>query len=190
MADAFNAAVERLRPDGAREDYAFAASLLLYHHENPYRKIPQALKYQGNVKAGRTFAALLGRYIAGAPHFADIDTVIPVPLHWTRKWKRGYNQAEVIAGELARILGARLCTDALSRRRRTRSQTSLSATQRQANVAGVFSVRKAPAGARHILLVDDTFTTGATLAACHNELRKAVGPSVRISVATLAVVED
>jgi predicted amidophosphoribosyltransferase len=58
------------------------------------------------------------------------------------------------------------------------------------NVAGVFRVRRVPREARHILLVDDTFTTGATLAACYNALREVLDPSQRISVATLAVVQD
>lgn len=188
MADRLNATLERLRPEGERMDYVYAASLLLYHQENPYKRIPQALKYQGNLQAGTWFARQLGRLMAGAPHFADIDTVVPVPLHWTRKWRRGYNQAQVIAAELARALQARLCPDLIIRRRKTRTQTRLDADARLQNVQGVFVVRhRIPA--RHILLVDDTFTTGATLAACHNAVRNALGPSVRISVATLAMVE-
>jgi len=188
MADEFNAVLERLRRDGESEEYAYAASLLYYHHENPYKAIPQALKYHRNLPAGRFFSTQLGRYMASAPHWADVDVVIPVPLHWLRKWRRGYNQAAVIARELARELGAVLRTDILRRARRTRSQTSLSAEERLRNVATVFSVRKT-VEAKHILLVDDTFTTGATLAACHRVLRAAFGPSVRISIATLAMVE-
>ena len=95
----------------------------------------------------------------------------------------------MIAGELSRELGATLRTDVLSRARRTRSQTSLDAQERLKNVSGVFRLRRAPLQARHILLVDDTFTTGATLFACYNALRSALGHSVRISIATLAVVE-
>lgn len=193
MADKFNETLERRRGEGESLDYAYAAALLFYHHENPYKRIPQALKYHHNLRAGRFFAAQLGRFLATAPHFADVDVVVPVPLHWLRRWRRGYNQAEVIASELARALGASLRPDALRRVRRTRSQTSLSARERLRNVARVFRVReggKALSGSHHILLVDDTFTTGATLAACHQVLRQALGPSVRISVATLAVVED
>lgn len=189
MADEFNAVLERLRPAGEDLAYCYAAALLFYHHENPYKRIPQELKYKRNLRAGRFFSARLGRYLAAAPHFSDVDTVIPVPLHWLRKWRRGYNQAEVIARELADALGATLRTDVLCRARRTRSQTSLSAQERLRNVSGVFSVRCLPASARHILLVDDTFTTGATLASCLMLLRLALGPSVRISIATLAVVE-
>ena len=188
MADEFNAILERHRAAGESEVYAYAASLLFYHHDNPYKAIPRELKYHRNIPAGRFFAARLGRFMAGVSHWADVDVVIPVPLHWLRKWRRGYNQAEVIASELARALGASLRTDVLKRIRRTRSQTSLSAEERQRNVASVFAVSK-PLEARHVLVVDDTFTTGATLAACHRVLRTALGPSVRISVATLSMVQ-
>ena len=188
MADQFNALLERLRPEGEPMAYAFAAALLFYHHENPYKQIPKALKYGFNLSAGRFFSARLGAFLAGAVQFADIDTVIPVPLHWRRKWKRGYNQAEVIAAELAKALHACLRTNVLVRIRRTRSQTRLNAESRLRNVEGVFQLRHA-IPARHVLLVDDTFTTGATLAACYYAVRKALGPSVRISVATLAVVQ-
>lgn len=188
MADEFNAVLERLREPGEVQEYAYAAALLFYHHENPYKAIPQEVKYHRNLQAGRFFASRLGRYMAACSHWSDVDVVIPVPLHWIRKWRRGYNQAAVIAGELARELGASLRTDILRRVRRTRSQTSLSAQDRLRNVSSVFEVLR-PVEARHILLVDDTFTTGATLSACQRVLRKALGPQVRISIATLAVVD-
>ena len=188
MANQFNALLERFRADGEAQDYAYAAALLFYHHENPYKRIPQALKYGFNVSAGRFFARKLGAGLASAGHFADVDTVIPVPLHWWRKWRRGYNQSEVIAAELAKALHARLRADALVRVRRTRSQTRLGAEARLKNTEGVFRLPH-PFPAAHVLLVDDTFTTGATLLACYNAVRKALGPSVRISIATLAVVE-
>ena len=195
MADELNALLERQRADGERLPYVLATALLFYHQENPFKRIPRALKYGGNVAAGRFFSAQLGRYMAAAPQFADIDLVIPVPLHWYRKWRRGYNQAEVIAKELARALDARLGADVLCRTRRTRTQTRLDADARLKNVAGVFQVKSAPArrllaSARHIVLVDDTFTTGATLATCYNALRQVLDPAQRISVATLSTVRD
>lgn len=186
MADQYNALIERFRGD-TPELYAQATALLYYRAENPYKAIPQALKYRGNVAAGRHFGAMLGRFLAGQEHWISVDTVIPVPLHRRRKWQRGYNQAEVLAREIARELGATLRTDVLVRPHRTPSQTRLQAEDRIRNVSGAFQVRHLP-DSRHILLVDDTFTTGATLASCHRALRAALGPSVRISTATLAVV--
>lgn len=197
MADQYNALIERLRGDDEQEFYAYGTALLYYHAENPYKVIPQALKYHGNVEAGRHFGAMLGRMMAGCEHWRSVDTVIPVPLHRRRKWQRGYNQAEVLAREIASALGATLRTDVLVRPHRTPSQTRLSAEDRLRNVSGAFEVKlpgtkglRTPFEPRHILLVDDTFTTGATLAACHRALRAALGPSVRISIATLAAVSS
>lgn len=188
MADRFNALLEDSRTDGVPMPYAAAAALLFYHRESPYRRILQALKYEGNRAVGRRFAALLGRCLAAQPFWATVDLVLPVPMSPWRKWQRGYNQAEVLAAVLAEALGAPLRTDVLRSRRKFRSQTALSAEERRNNVAGAFALRRrVPAG--HILLVDDTFTTGATLLACHQALREGLGPSPRISVATLAVVE-
>ena len=97
LADRFNAVLERHRGTEPM-DYAYAAALLYY--KGAYRAIPRALKYQGDLAAGRHYGALLGRRLAAAPHFADIDLVIPVPLHWTRLRSRGYNQAEILARAL------------------------------------------------------------------------------------------
>ena len=118
-----------------------------------------------------------------------MDAVVPVPLHWTRRWKRGYNQAEIIAREVAAALDAPLRTDILSKPRRRTSQVRSNAQARGANISGAFKAN-VPEGIRHILLVDDTFTTGSTLAACHAALRECVPGDVRISAATLAFVRN
>jgi predicted amidophosphoribosyltransferase len=97
LADRFNAVLERHRGTEPM-DYAYAAALIYY--KGAYRSIPRALKYQGDLAAGRHYGALLGRRLAAAPHFVDIDLVIPVPLHWTRLRSRGYNQAEILARAL------------------------------------------------------------------------------------------
>ena len=98
LADRFNALLERHRGTGPM-DYAYAAALIYY--KGAYRAIPRALKYQGDLAAGRHYGALLGRRLAAAPHFADVDLILPVPLHWTRRWTRGYNQAEILARALS-----------------------------------------------------------------------------------------
>ena len=198
-------------PHCRHEPYAFAAALFFYNSASEYRRIPWHLKYEGGLAAGRHFARMLGERLAASPQFTDVDVVIPVPLHWMRQWRRGYNQAEVIARELTVALGAELRTDILRRSRRTLSQVRLPMAAKAANVRGAFSFRRPPARyarnrhnvrdipagcaqkytdvrVRHVLLVDDTFTTGSTLNACRAVLRQAFPLPTRISVATLAYV--
>ena len=179
-------------------DYAFAAALFFYRADR-----------KRNDRLGEG----IREKIASAEHFADVDAVIPVPLHWTRKWSRGYNQAEIIAREVATVLGAELRADILERCRRTRTQTRLTIEGKAANVQDAFRVRPCiidsfrrsdsnsgsshssdiisdPASLKHLLLIDDVFTTGSTLMACFQALRTVFPPDVRISVATLAFVGE
>ena len=92
--------------EGLPEPYQRATALFFYRRGSGYDQITQALKYGRNFKAGRHFAAMLGRLLRDSPLFSDVDLVVPVPLHWTRRLRRGYNQAEVIAREIARSLSA------------------------------------------------------------------------------------
>ena len=194
MADRFNEMIEKGLEDGG-ERYAYATALFFYHNEAGYRHIPYQIKYHGNTEAGAFFGKMLGQKMAAGALWSDIDMIIPVPLHWAREWKRGYNQAEVIASALASENGVPLRTDILERRRRTRTQTRLDIEGKARNVAGAFSVSDDAAiifrgggNVRHILLVDDVFTTGSTLTACFTALRTVFPPCVRISVATLGFV--
>ena len=190
MADRLNAAL----PDQEGMPYAYAAALFFYDDDAPYKMIPRRLKYESGIGTGRCFAAILGRYLAESEWFRDVDTVIPVPLHWIRRWRRGYNQAAVIARELAKALGAECREDVLWRRRRTVTQTRLGGDERARNVSGAFGVGRIPGASpeapRHVLLVDDVFTTGATTAECFRTLRAVLPGDVRISVATLAFVAE
>ncbi|MDO5442156.1 MAG: hypothetical protein Q4G10_00635 [Bacteroidia bacterium] len=194
MADKFNERIQESLQEGSYEPYAFAAALFFYNSESLYKRIPQHLKYEGGIESGRYFSKLLGEELAAAPQFADIDCIVPVPLHWARRWKRGYNQAEIIAEAIAMAFGgkAEMCADTLRRRRRTRTQIRVSVGKKAANVRGAFAFKGFPGAfhPRHVLLVDDTFTTGSTLNACREALRERLGPDVRISVAALAFVKS
>lgn len=193
MADKFNALIQKsmdARPqtEDWHEVYAFAAALYFFSDDSDYRNIQYGLKYKRNIAAGKHFGNMLGQRLASSVRFADVDVVIPVPLHWTRKWSRGYNQAEIIAGEVALQLRAELRCDILTRRRRTRTQTELDAEAKTRNVENAF-VATTPDGGigkiRHILIIDDIFTTGATLHSCFAALRRVFPVYVRISIATL-----
>lgn len=219
MADKFNGLIEReLDGDlvgGHLERYAYAVALFFYDGQGDFRKITQQLKYHADLGLGRNFGKMLAHRIGDARHFEDVDVIIPVSLHWTRRWKRGYNQAEVIAGAIAEHLGVDLRTDILKRSRRTRTQTKVDPARKSENVSGAFAVNESrlfgrnrisdkhpgfsqelveepklvvEAGYRHILIVDDVFTSGSTLHNCFLALRAVFPPDVRISVATLAFV--
>lgn len=123
-------------------------------------------KYEGRSDLARPLSALLRRL---APHLrgARIDVVIPVPLHPLRLAERGYNQAALLAGPLARDLGAAFAPLALRRTRDTAQQATLVRAMRLINVEGVFAVRDRRAiEGRRVLIVDDVRTTGATLREC------------------------
>lgn len=198
MADRFNELIQRqiereLTEGGSDkvilEKYAYALALFFYDTDSAYRHIPYQIKYHGNLSAGRHFGQMLGYEVAAAPWLADVDAIIPVPLHWRRKWSRGYNQAEVLARAVSDVTGVSVRTDILKRQRYTGTQTKLGTQQKTRNVTGAFSARHPEASTiRHILLIDDVFTTGSTLMACFTALREVFPPSVRISVATLGFV--
>lgn len=191
MADKINGLIQKglcSNGFGVREPYAYAAALFFFQNESDYRHILYNLKYMGNTSAGEHFGKMLGHRMAKAGHFKDVDVVIPVPLHWTRKWSRGYNQAECIAKTLTIELGAQLRTDILRRHRKTSTQTRLGIEQKSKNVQGAFEAIAPESIPKHILLIDDVFTTGSTLFACYQALRKAYPQGVRISFATLGYV--
>ena len=124
------------------EPYQRAAALIYYRAESGYSAIPRALKYRRDFAAGRHFAAMLGRRLAESPLFEDVDLVVPVPLHWMRRLRRGYNQAAVIAREVARELSAAFEPRLLRRTRLTKTQTRLGTEAKRLNVAGAFAVRR------------------------------------------------
>ena len=127
-----------------------------------------------------------GRYLKQSELYDDVDVVVPVPLHWWRQIRRGYNQSEYIARGIARELGVKVLSHAVVRHRYNQSQTHQSVFRRWANVEGIFRVRRADElRGRHILLVDDDFTTGATIFSLGETILRAV-PDVRLSVAVLA----
>jgi ComF family protein len=164
-------------------------------YDGRLRDVVHALKYDGRRTLARPLAALMRD--AGRDVLDGADIVVPVPLHWRRHHKRGFNQAALLAAGLGPPV-----REALRRSRKTRAQVELPADARHRNVAGAFSLawryrrrwfrlpgRGAPSLLRGltVVLVDDVSTTGATLDACANVLLKAGVREVRaLTVARVA----
>ena len=148
-------------------------------YDGSLRELIHLFKYGGV----RPLAGPLGRLLLRAmPRERRFDVVVPMPMHWLRRWRRGFNQSKL----LARIAAGRLSLpilNAVRRRRHTRPQAGLTNSQRRANIAGAFAVTKSNAiRGRRVLLVDDVLTTGATAAACARALKDAGAKSVTLLV--------
>lgn len=165
--------------------YDCARSALIYGDVS--REIILALKYQGRRDG---LALMAGWMVQAAPDLLTrADIIVPVPLHYTRLLRRGFNQSAWLGAALHRLGSRPLAVDALVRLRATPIQGGLTPTGRRRNVDGAFRVRKSRAGqvkGRRILLVDDVLTTGATAEACARALKK--GGAACVDVVTLARV--
>ncbi|HUS07378.1 MAG TPA: ComF family protein [Bryobacteraceae bacterium] len=162
----------------------FDATYSFGEYEGTLRKLIHLFKYSHMQPLAKPLGKML---LSVLPRENRYDMVVPMPLHWLRRWKRGFNQSQLLARVVAGRLGTPLVS-ALRRKRATLPQAGLSNAQRRSNVAGAFVVRKrAIVKDRHILLVDDVMTTGATLAASASALKRA-GAS-RITVLTVARVD-
>jgi ComF family protein len=131
-------------------------SALLY--EEPASHLIAALKYRARLPVARLLAEALTEQIGPSP---QIDAILPVPLHWRRRWQRAFNQTETIADELGRRLHLPVHSRWLQRERATPAQQSLTAAERARNLRGAFALRHPIAGLR-IAVVDDVVTTGHT----------------------------
>lgn len=165
-----------------------AATLLLYRKESSWREVIHNFKYSADKSSGRFLSSLLGKKILESGCFSNVDIVVPVPLHPLKKWKRGFNQAAIIAREMGRVLDKPVVEGVLRRGRYSSTQTIKDKKGRKRSVEGAFYLKNPERFSnRHILLVDDVLTTGATIEACGTQILKAGG--VTLSVAALAFVE-
>jgi ComF family protein len=150
--------------------------------EGPSRALIHALKYERRTSTAGILVALMAPALADLPVSA-VDVVVPVPLHAVRRRERGFNQAELLAEELARKLGVPT-RKGLRRTRPTANQADLPREARMSNVSGAFVAEHRAVRGERVLLLDDVVTTGATLSEAAAALRRAgSGPVVCLAVA-------
>jgi ComF family protein len=167
----------RVNLAAAHSEFYFAKGELIQHliHE---------LKYKGNKEIGIYLSRIMGNNMLASGRFADVDYLIPLPLFAKKEFKRGFNQAEIICDGMGEAMNIAILTKNVIRKQFTETQTKKHRTERWENVAESFTVLNPQLlENKHILLVDDVITTGATLEACAQVLKNIAG--IRISIAAL-----
>ncbi len=168
----------RLPLTAAHSEFYFSKEFLIQH-------LIHQLKYKGDTEIGFYLGELMGRTMLGSSRFNTIDALIPLPLYADKEHKRGYNQAAVICNGISSVMNIPVLNGCVIRQHATETQTRKHRTERWENVKGSFRVANKNALVnKHLLLVDDVITTGATLEACGSVILQT--ESVKLSIATLA----
>jgi ComF family protein len=145
-----------------RHPRRFASARARHLYAEPADQLVQALKFARHPAAARVMATLMAE--RPPPNLGEDSLLVPVPLHWRRRWQRGFDQAVLLSRHLGRLTGTPVGEGILQRRRATAAQSGLDRRQRARNLARAFHWRHRPAP-RHLILVDDVLTSGATLEA-------------------------
>lgn len=151
--------------------FDFAKAALRNNHAN--HQLVVDFKYLKKFYLAGELARFCAEAMENDPRFAALPSpvLIPVPLHWMRKWRRGFNQADELVHELSKLTSIP-AKRALTRSRNTKTQTRLGRKARLNNLQGAFKFRKLAPGFRSVILIDDVFTTGSTATACADVLKK------------------
>lgn len=165
-----------------------AVSYFFYRKENPYARLIQDAKYGNRPRIALTLARDYALTLLPSGFFAGIDGIVPVPIHWFKHLRRGYNQTHYLASGLSEVTGIPVMP-LLKATRPHKTQTRQSGSSRRSRILdSVFSFDEyhLPAtGVNHLLLVDDVITTGSTILACGRALHRAL-PKVRLSILSLS----
>lgn len=163
-----------------------ASALFFYMGGSRWQEIVHRFKYSGKWQLAYALGRWYGALLRESGLYDSVDIIVPVPLHPLKAIKRGYNQSRYIADGIAREMHLSVDARSVRRLRNNPSQAHRSASDRWENVESLFGARSVESlRGRHILLVDDVLTTGATIASCIKAIQEAV-PDCKVSVAALA----
>jgi ComF family protein len=163
---------------------ANATAQYYYTKESLVQRIMHSFKYRGNKELGSYLGNLMGQQILLSNRYLNIDALVPLPLYPAKERARGFNQATILCEGIAKQLQKPLLKDVIARTSYTQTQTKKNRVDRWKNMEGRFEViNKDKLQGKHILLVDDIITTGATLEACGRALLQV--DNIQLSVATL-----
>ncbi len=166
-----------------RSGFYFKAAAAVCRYDGGARDLVHALKYVGDLRAARHMGQSLADRLRQRDWFGQVEAIIPVPLHWSRRLSRRFNQSSLLARHIADSSNLPVLERVLRRIRRTPSQTHLTAVQRVENVRGGFrSIRPNRIDGKVLLLVDDVMSTCATATECARTLIKAGARTVYVAV--------
>ena len=169
--------------------FEFGASLLYFRKKGIAQHLMHNLKYKKQQEIGAFLGDIFSKNVLDLPIFNDIDVIIPVPLHKKRLHERGYNQVTTFCEALEKNLAIPIIDDVLLKSINLKSQIQKSKENRLETNKNVFSIENAhEIEGKHVLLVDDIFTTGATIEACAKEILKI--KNTRISIVTMAYTQS
>lgn len=165
-----------------------ATSLLIFHKNSLVQNLIHNLKYRGREEVGEELGRWLGQDLLQMSDYQNVDVIIPVPLHKKRLRERGYNQVEKFGIEIAKKLKAEYIDSVLKKISYNKKQSKHGKLNRWINTVETYGIQNESLLVnKHILLVDDIVTTGATIESCINALKTISG--IKISVATMAITE-
>jgi len=153
--------------------HAFESGVALLNYDETARTVMAQIKYKNKREYLDFFGAAMAKRYGMAVARMAVEAIVPVPVHLSRRRARGFNQAEVLAGILGEKLKIPAAPKMLIRRKRTRPQKELSASERLKNLSGAFAAGEGSGGIKRVLLVDDIYTTGSTVEACARVLQNA-----------------
>lgn len=166
-----------------------ASSLLYFSKDSFLQNLLHQFKYKGKKEVGFYFGKMMGNVILKSNRFKNIDTLIPLPLFFSKEKKRGYNQATILCEGMSAVMHLPILKNAVIRSIATETQTKKNRIERWQNIDGKFEIKDFTSlKNKHVLLVDDVITTGATLEACAMAIQNA--ENTKVSIATLACAMD
>lgn len=166
-----------------------ATAQMYFTKEGLTQRLMHQFKYKGNKDLGRQLGVIIGAQLMESGRFSNINALVPLPLFDKKEHKRGYNQSRVLCEGIAEVTGHEIIDNAVIRHTATETQTKKSRVERWKNIEGRFRlINPGKISNKHVLLIDDVITTGATIEACAHTLLEA--DNVRLSVATLCFASN
>lgn len=164
--------------------FEYATAIYYFNKDSVLQDIMHAIKYEGNKDIAHFIGRRMAHELESCSWLNDIDLMVPIPLHSKKEKTRGYNQSQLLAEGFTEVIPKSINNSSVKRIKNTKTQTSMTRSERMDNVKDVFEVVDNKLNDMHILLIDDVVTTGATLASCANAIL--AKPNTKLSILTMA----